>query len=116
VISLYTTVCPVTATETASAGESTSTTTIRSTTTNYITVKVIKSTATLVPYPTGSASSGSPFGTGSPSISLVVQKVTSTAQGAATSAPVTFTGAASSVGGGMGVMVAVMLGAVALMI
>jgi chitinase len=115
VISLYTTVCPVTATETARASLSLSTTTISSTTTNYVTVKVVKSTETLVPYPTGS-SSRSPFGTGSPSVSIVIQKATSTAQGAATSAPTKFTGAASSVRGGMGIMIAVVLGAMALMV
>jgi hypothetical protein len=49
-------------------------------------------------------------------VNIVIQKATSTAQGAATSAPTKFTGAASSVRGGMGVMIAVVVGAMALMI
>lgn len=136
IISLYTTVCPVTeATSTpavpggvyqqsSSAGYST--TTISSTLTTYRTVKVVKSTATVVPtpkYPTGPASSGGVVGTGTglPSVSLVYSTVGEEATSAAggvtassTPSPSAFKGAASKMGGGS--MVAVVLAAIVALI
>lgn len=138
-IALYTTVCPVTAIEAtptlarlSSAPTATgalrtiSTTTISSTATNYVTVKVVKSTATLVPYPTGSGSEKTKglFGTGVPSLSLVIKpEASSLAVGVQTSpiasaipSSTQFTGAASSVRGMGGIMIVVALGAMALLI
>ena len=87
---------------------------------------MVKSTATVVPYPTGPASSGSSFGTGTglPSVSLVIQKQTSSAQGVASTPshvpttaspiPTQFKGAASNVNArvGMSGLVAVVIGIV----
>lgn len=150
IISLYTTICPVTeATSTpaapsvpggafeqatsagASAGATHETTTLSSTLTQHRTVKVVKSTATVVPvapYPTGPAVSSGVLGTGTgaglPTMSSVVVKpctaceeaTTSTAGGATaapTSSPSVFTGAGSKMGGSV---VAVVLAAVVALI
>jgi chitinase len=126
IISLYVTVCPVseaaaTASPTASptaiaSAENTySTTTLSSTTTQFVTVKVIQSTATVAPYPVSVTAQGNAqgkalgTGTGLPVVSLI----TTTAGAAAT--PSQFTGAASTSRGPFGVMVAVVLGAVVFM-
>lgn len=159
-IALYTTVCPVTATETGSypttsaavsqsyiipgkGGKSTitypagsesdhKTTTLSSTTTSYVTIEIVQSTATLVPiqytasgsgkapYPTGSESGSAggiktlATGTAAPSVSLVqVGKASTTALGVTgyPSATAVFTGAAAARGGvsvlGMGLVAVV---------
>jgi chitinase len=142
IVKLYTTVCPVTEAEPTStpvaqytpinsytvkpATSDISYTTLKSTTTQYRTVKLIKSTATVyavpssvsvkseAPYPTGPATSGKVLGTASPSLSVVINKVTSSAEGVVsytpTPKPTTFTGGASGVRGGMGMVVAVVMG------
>jgi chitinase len=134
IISLYTTVCPVaestpvtvslppfTKPTSLPAGENTSTTTRSSTFTSYVTVKMIKSTATVVPtpmYPTlakqYSAAAGSGTGAGVPA-----PQPTSVAGGEVTpsaSAPETFTGAGNKMGGSMGVVAAIFVGAVAMVL
>lgn len=101
-----------------------STTTLSSTTTQYKTIKIVKSTATIVPmppttlapYPTGPASEGYPSGTAAPT---AVAQVTSSAEGVTstkTPVPIYATGAASSSRSAVGVMVAVVAGVVALML
>lgn len=124
---------------TLASGASTSSTilftTMSSTTTLYRTVVMIKSTATVAPYPSG-PDSKKPYGTGipsaglpkpssglpkssSPSLSLVIEKLSTTSAASgktATSTPVEFTGAASSSRGGMRVTVAVVIGAVAFLL
>lgn len=109
-----------------------STTTVSSTVTQYRTVKVVKSTATVVPtpsapYPTGPASSEGVVGTGAglPSVSLVFispspstvaeSGETSAAGGvAATPTPSTFTGAAGKMSSGS--MIAIILAAIVALI
>ncbi|KAL2065294.1 hypothetical protein VTL71DRAFT_2963 [Oculimacula yallundae] len=147
IIKLYTTVCPVT--ETAKPTPSTyspvspvveqpaftgkaipptydsdSTTTLSSTTTQYKTIKIVKSTATIVPvpyttlapYPTGPAGPGAGYPVGSGTAAPSAVAVTSSAEGAdktKTPVPVYATGSASSSRSAVGVMVAVVAGVVA---
>jgi chitinase len=115
-ISLYVTVCPVSkaalsATSTGNAAPTYSTTASSSTTTQFVTVKVIVSTATLAPYPvsltTQAKAQGTGTGTGLPALSL-----TTTTAGAPL--PSQFQGAASSSRGPMSLIIAVVLGAVVL--
>ncbi|KAL5331921.1 hypothetical protein ACEPPN_001461 [Leptodophora sp. 'Broadleaf-Isolate-01'] len=104
-------------------GYDSSTTTLSSTTTQYKTIKIVKSTATIMPLPpttlapylTGPASEGYPLGTAAPS---AVAQVTSSAEGVTTTktpVPVYATGAASSSRSAVGVMVAGVAGVVAFM-
>lgn len=97
------------------SGEDHKTTTLSSTTTSYVTVEIVKSTATLVPIPysasVSSVASQAPYpsggeiktlatGTAAPSLSLVVGKVSTTSgvAGYPTSSTTQFTGAAARSG------------------
>ncbi len=126
IISLYTTVCPVTETETAIpvpttpaypaypvASGSSKTTTISSTFTTYVTINLVHSTATLMPYPTGPAQGTKALGTGLPNVSVVYQAVSS-AKGTASAYPTTpvYTGGAASLKAGAGLLVGVAAGLV----
>jgi chitinase len=111
IISLYVTVCPVSeaeATATPNAENTYSTTTLSSTTTQFVTVKVVQSPAALAPYPISLTTQAKTLGTGTglPVLNLI----TTTAAGVAT--PSQFEGAASISGSSIGVMIAVILGAV----
>jgi len=110
----YTTVCPVTATETGASWSQTNTYytwTTSSTTTQYVTVKVVPSTATLIPYPVSSPASVMTLNKGVASGTLPAVVLYTT-----TATPSQFTGAASSSRGPVAVVMAVILGAVALLI
>jgi chitinase len=110
----YTTVCPVTATETGASWSETNTYytwTTSSTTTQYVTVKVVPSTATLAPYPASSPASILTLNKGAASGTLPAVYLTTT-----TATPSQFTGAASSSRGPVAVVLAVVLGAVAFLI
>lgn len=104
----YTTVCPVTATETGvSETDTYSTSTTSSTTTVYKTVMVVPTTATVAPYPVSSAASILTLNKGAASGTLPAVYLTTT-----TAQPSQFTGAASSSRGPVALIMAVVLGAV----
>jgi chitinase len=121
----YTTVCPVTATETGANWSQTNTYytwTTSSTTTQYVTVKVVPSTATLIPYPVSSAATLIPYPVSSPASVMTLNKgvasgtLPAVALYTTTAMPSQFTGAASSSRGPVAVVIVVVLGAVALLI
>jgi len=105
-----------------------STTILSSTTTQYKTIKIVKSTATIIPvayttpapYPTGPAGhvAGYPVGSGTAAPSAVAQSTTSAAGADKTKTPVPVyaTGSASSSRSAAGVMFAVVAGVAAFML